>query len=190
MKNLALLTLPWIMVCCGGSEGENDADMDSMDSDADPDIYQCPPAPDCPEDQVIGHYALSDPEGCLLYCCVGALVEFSDVSVTSDEVVEVSGSVSVEALGSSTETVRIDMISAELRLASDGSPVGTCDGIDPTDPDLPGPIDLTLGCTLTVPEPCGEALEIVFAYTWHTDGCMASDHGTLSAGALFECADP
>jgi len=196
MKRLVLLSLTWILACCGGSESENDgagdpvpdpADMDSVEADTALDVERCPPPPDCPEGQVLGQYRLTDPEGCPSYCCTGAASEFSDVAVSSADVVEVSGTVVISGVGGS---VRLDLLSAEIRSASDGSGIGTCDGIDLSGESPYAPIDFTLGCTLTAAEPCGETVEVLFAYSWHDDACMASDHDTRSAEAPFDCATP
>lgn len=196
MKRLMFLSLTWILACCGGSESENDgagdpapdlADLDSIEADTALDVERCPPPPDCPEGQVLGQYRLTDPEGCPSYCCTGADAEFSHVSVSSAEVVELSATVSITGVGGS---VRMDLVSAELRSESDGSGIGNCDGIDLSGESPYSPIDFTLGCTLTAAQPCGENVEVLLAYSWHDDVCMASDHDTRSVGALYDCTGP
>lgn len=196
MNRLVLLSLPWILAGCGGSDSESDAaqdpgqdltDMDSVEADSALDIERCPPPPDCPEGQVPGQYRLTDPEGCPSYCCTGADAEFSNVSVSSSNVVELSATVSITGVGGS---VRLDLVSAELRSESDGSGIGNCDGVDLSGESPYSPIDFTLGCTLTAPEPCGENVEVLFGYSWHDGVCMASDHDTRSVGALYDCTGP
>jgi hypothetical protein len=188
MKRLTLLSLTCLLACGGGTENENDAgdvDPDSVDDgDAAGDSGRCPPAPDCLEGEVLGQYRLTDPEGCPSYCCTGADVSISDVAVTGTDVVEVSGTAVINDVGGS---VGLDMLSAELRSVSDGTGIGTCDGIDLSGESPYSPIDFTLGCTLTAPEPCGETVEVVFSYSWHDDACIASDHDTRSASAAFTC---
>ena len=196
MRHFARFALAMILAGCGGSDGENDAaqdpapdlaDTDSAEADTALDVERCPPPPDCPEGQVLGQYRLTDPEGCPSYCCTGADAEFSDVAVSSSDVVELSATVGITGVGGS---VRLDLVSAELRSESDGSSIGNCDGIDLSGESPYSPIDFTLGCTLTAAEPCGRNVEILFGYSWHDDACMASDHDTRSAGAPFDCATP